>query len=66
LSEAIEALLSFIAGNPRLFLIVLGFLAILIGWAFGAGWIIAIGFVLVMFGIITKKSRGEWKQSPVH
>ena len=55
LSEIIEALLSaieIIADNPASILIVLGFLAILIGWVFGVGWIIAVGFLMLIVGII--------------
>jgi len=69
LPEVIEALLSvikIIAHNPQLILIVLGFLAILIGWAFGVGWIIAIGLCILIVGIVSKKSRGEIGKSPVH
>jgi len=61
-----KALLGTIADHPQLFLITLGFLTILIGWTFGASWIIALGFLLLLFGVITEKGRGEWKQSPVH
>lgn len=69
LSEVIEALLRvivIIANNPQLILIVLGFLMILIGWTFSAGWIIVLGFFVLIIGIITKKSRGEISKSPVH
>jgi len=69
LSEVIEALLSvikIIADNPQLIIIVLGFLAILIGWAFGVGLIIAIGLHILIVGIVGEKSRGELGRSPVH
>jgi len=69
LSKVLEGLLSvleIIADNPQLILIVLGFLAILIGWAFGVGWIIGIGLYILILGIVSKKSRGEIARSPVH
>jgi len=69
LSEVIESLLRVVeifANNPQLILIVLGFLLILIGWAFGIVGIIAIGLYILILGIVSKKSRGEICRSPVH
>ena len=69
MSEVIEALLSvieIIAGNPQFILIVLGFLMILIGWAFDVVWLIAIGLYTLIVGIVSKKSRGEISKSHVH
>jgi len=64
--EALLRLLEIIADNPQLFLFVLGILAMLIGWAFGPNWIIALGFLFLLFGIITEKGRGEPARPPVH
>ena len=64
--EVLLSLLEMIAENPRLFLIVLGILVMLTGWAFGAGWIIALGFLFFVFGIITEKGRGEPARPPAH
>jgi len=64
--EALLSLLEMIAYNPRLFLITLGILAMLTGWAFGTSWIIALGFLFLIFGIITEKGRGEPARSSVH
>ena len=69
MSEVIESLLRVVeifANNPQLILIVLGFLLILIGWAFGIVGIIAIGLYILILGIVSKKSRGEICRSPVH
>jgi len=65
-TEVLFSLLEIIADHPQLFLIVLGVLAMLTGWAFGAGWIIALGFLFIVFGIITEKGRGEPARSPIH
>ncbi len=64
--EALPSVVEIIANNPQLILIVLGFLLILIGWAFSVGGIIAIGFYILILGIVSKKSRGEIARSPVH
>ena len=69
MSEVIEALLSvigIIVDNPQLILIVLGFLMILIGWAFDVVWLIAIGLYTLIVSIVSKKSRGEISKSHVH
>jgi membrane-bound ClpP family serine protease len=55
MSEIIEALLdaiSIIADNPASILIVLGFLAILIGWAFGVTLFIVLGIFMLIIGIV--------------
>jgi len=65
----IESLLSVVeifANNPQLILIVLGFLLILIGWAFDIDGIVAVGFYILILGVVSKKSRGEICRSPVH
>ena len=65
----IECLLSVVemfANNPQLILIVLGFLLILIGWAFDIDGIVAVGFYILILGVVSKKSRGEICRSPVH
>jgi len=54
------------ANNPQLMLIVLGFLLILIGWASDIGGIVAIGFYILILGVVGKKSRGEICRLPVH
>ena len=69
LSEVIESLIRVVeifANNPQLMLIVLGFLLILIGWAFDIGGIVAIGFYILILGVVSKKSRGEICRSPIH
>lgn len=55
MSEIIEALVSVIeivADTPASILIVLGFVAILIGWAFSVLWILALGVFMLIMGII--------------
>ena len=55
MSEVIEALLSaidIIADNPASILIVLGFLAILIGWAFSVVLLTALGLFMLITGIV--------------
>ena len=54
------------ASNPQLMLIVLGFLMILIGWASDIGGIVAVGFYILILGVVSKESRGEICRSPVH
>lgn len=55
ISEVISALLSaieIIADNPASILIVLGFLAILAGWAFSVVSLIALGLLMLITGIV--------------
>ena len=55
MSEVIEALLGaieIIADNPASILIVLGFLAIFIGWAFSVGWFVILGLFMLLTGVI--------------
>ena len=66
IKEALLSVADIIAYNARLTLIVLGVLMMLIGWAFGAGWIIALGFFFLVVSIVTKESRAELARSPIH
>lgn len=54
------------ANNPQLILVVLGFLLILIGRVFNVDGITAIGVLILILGIVGKKSRGEICRSTIH
>ena len=64
--ESLLGVVEVFANNPQLILVVLGFLLILIGWAFDIGGIVAVGFYILILGVVSKKSRGEICRSPVH
>jgi len=66
LTEALLRVAEIIAHNARLTFIVLGALAMLIGWALGAGWIIIIGFCFIVVGIVCEESSAELARPPVH
>lgn len=62
MSRVIEALLGIIEimlNNPASILIMLGLVAILIGWTYGEVWIVAIGLFMSIIGIIGSVGKAK-------
>lgn len=60
MSRVVEALLGIIeimVDNPASILIVLGFVAILIGWTYSEVWIVALGLFMSIVGIIASVGK---------
>lgn len=60
MSRVVDALLSIIGtmvDNPASILILLGIVAILMGWAYSEIWIVAIGLLTAIVGIIASVGK---------
>jgi hypothetical protein len=60
MSRVVDALLSVIGtmvDNPASILILLGIVAILMGWAYSEIWIVAIGLLTAIVGIIASVGK---------
>lgn len=60
MSRVVDALLSIIGtmvDNPASILILLGVVAILMGWAYTEIWIVAIGLLMAIVGIIASVGK---------
>ena len=60
MSRVVDALLSVIGtmvDNPASILILLGLVAILMGWAYSEIWIVAIGLLMAIVGIIASVGK---------
>lgn len=60
MSRVVDALLSIIGtmvDNPASILILLGIAAILMGWAYNEIWIVAIGLLMAIVGIIASVGK---------
>jgi hypothetical protein len=60
MSRVVDALLSVIetmVDNPASILILLGIVAILMGWAYSEIWIVAIGLLTAIVGIIASVGK---------
>ncbi len=60
MSRVVDALLSIIGtmvDNPASILILLGIVAILMGWAYSEIWIVAVGLLVAIVGIIASVGK---------
>jgi len=62
MSRVVDALLSIIermVDNPASLLVALGLVVVLIGWASGQIWVVALGLLISIVGMIASVGRGK-------
>jgi hypothetical protein len=62
MSRVVDALLNIIrimVDNPASLLVALGLVVVLIGWASGQIWVVALGLLISIVGMIASVGRGK-------
>ena len=56
--DALLSILEILVSNPASLLVVLGLVVVLIGWASGQIWVVALGLLISIVGMIASVGKG--------